>query len=84
MPKSSQKEASLWTPCGLYWACWFCWCWPTFSSLTGCSQLPEGFRGVEDWERLWERLLQRNYSEALLRALFFENLMRVVSEVCTM
>ncbi len=52
--------------------------------LDGCSQLPEGFRGVEDWERLWERLLQRNYSEALLRALFFENLMRVVSEVCTM
>ena len=50
----------------------------------GAIWTAEGFRGVEDWERLWERLLQRNYSEALLRALFFENLMRVVSEVCTM
>lgn len=52
--------------------------------LDGCSRLPEGIRGVQDWDRLWDRLLQRNYSEALLRALFFENLMRVVSEVCTM
>ena len=52
--------------------------------LDGCSLLPEGFRGIQDWDRLWERLLRRNYSEELLRALFFENLMRVVSEVCTM
>ena len=52
--------------------------------LDGCSRLPEGIRGVQDWDRLWDRLLQRNYSEALLRALFFENLMRVVSEVYTM
>ena len=52
--------------------------------LDGCSLLPEGIKGIQDLDRLWERLLQRNYSEALLRALFFENLMRVVSEVCTM
>ncbi len=52
--------------------------------LDGCSVLPAGIRGIQDMDRLWERLLQRNYSEALLRALFFENLMRVVSEVCTM
>ena len=52
--------------------------------LDGCSSLPEGITGIQDLDRLWERLLQRNYSEALVRALFFENLMRVVSEVCTM
>jgi membrane dipeptidase len=51
--------------------------------LDGCSSLPEGITGIQDLDRLWE-LLQRNYSEALVRALFFENLMRVVSEVCTM
>lgn len=50
----------------------------------GCSQLPRGISGIQDLDRLWERLLQRNYSEELLRALFYENLMRVVSEVCTM
>ena len=52
--------------------------------LDGCSQLPRGIAGIQDLDRLWDRLLQRNYREELLRALFFENLMRVVSEVCTM
>ena len=52
--------------------------------LDGCAVLPAGISGIQDLDRLWERLLQRNYSEALVRALFFENLMRVVSEVCTM
>ncbi|WP_186564474.1 membrane dipeptidase [Lawsonibacter celer] len=54
------------------------------TDFDGCSLLPAGISGVQDLERLWERLLQRNYGRELLRALFFENLMRVVSEVCTM
>lgn len=54
------------------------------ADLDGCDLLPEGITGLQDMDRLWERLLQRNYSEGLLRALFFENLMRVVREVCTM
>lgn len=52
--------------------------------LDGCSRLPAGFTGVESWTVLYERLLQRNYSEALIQDLFFNNLMRVVSEVCIM
>ncbi|MEQ2455203.1 dipeptidase [Flavonifractor hominis] len=52
--------------------------------LDGCDILPTGIAGIQDLDRLWERLQQRNYSESLLRALFFENLMRVVSKVCTM
>ena len=52
--------------------------------LDGCDLLPEGIAGIQDLEKLWERLLQRNYSDTLLKDLFFENLMRVVSEVCTM
>ena len=45
---------------------------------------PDGIVGVWDMEKLYERLLQRNYHEALLRDVFYENLMRVVNEVCTM
>lgn len=52
--------------------------------LDGCSRLPDGFTGVESWALLYERLLQRNYSEALIQDVFFNNLMRVVSEVCIM
>lgn len=54
------------------------------ADFDGCGRLPAGIAGVQDMDRLWNRLLQRNYDEALLRALFFENLMRVVNRVCTM
>lgn len=49
----------------------------------GISAMPRGFTGIWDMDRLYERLLQKNYHEALVRGVFFENLMRVVSEVCT-
>ena len=52
--------------------------------LDGCSRLPAGFTGVESWALLYERLLQRNYAETLIQDMFFNNLMRVVSEVCIM
>ena len=52
--------------------------------LDGCSRLPAGFTGVESWTVLHERLLQRNYPDALIHDLFFNNLMRVVSKVCIM
>ena len=53
--------------------------------LDGCGdRLPDGISGVQDLGRLYERLLRRNYPEALVRAVFFDNLMRVVNEVCTM
>lgn len=50
----------------------------------GISATPHGISGIWDLEKLYERLLQRNYHEALVRDVFFENLMRVVSDVCTM
>ena len=52
--------------------------------LDGCNRLPAGFAGVESWPLLYEALLRRNTPEDLVRDLFFNNLMRVVSEVCTM
>lgn len=44
----------------------------------------EGMDGIWDMDRLCERLLQKNYHEALVRDVFYENLMRVVDKVCTM
>lgn len=50
----------------------------------GISRMPRGMSGIQDMAELYERLLRRNYSEALVRDVFFNNLMRVVSKVCTM
>lgn len=50
----------------------------------GIAATPRGLAGIGDMDRLYELLLRRNYHEALVRGVFFENLMRVVNEVCTM
>lgn len=49
----------------------------------GCS-LPRGVDGIQAYEALYEALLRRNYQESLVRGVFHTNLMRVVSEVCSM
>lgn len=54
------------------------------SDFDGCDLLPYGINGLEDVERIYEALLRRNYSEIWVENLFYKNLMRVVSEVCTM
>lgn len=48
----------------------------------GCDLCP-GVGQLADIGLLYERLLQRNYSESLVQAIFYDNLMRVVREVCT-
>lgn len=50
----------------------------------GCSHLPRGVDGIQAYEALYEALLRRNYHETLIRGVFYTNLMRVVSEVCSM
>ena len=52
--------------------------------LDGCSPLAGGMAGLQDYETLYHFLRSRGYSQALVQDLFFNNLMRVVSEVCTM
>ncbi len=53
--------------------------------LDGCGdRLPGGIAGVQDLEIIAEELLRRNYPEELLHAICFDNLMRVVNQVCTM
>ena len=49
----------------------------------GCDLCP-GVERITDIGQLYERLLRRNYSETLVQAIFYDNLMRVVSDVCTM
>ena len=48
----------------------------------GCDLCP-GMKQITDIGLLYERLLQCNYKESLVRAIFYDNLMRVVREVCT-
>jgi membrane dipeptidase len=50
----------------------------------GCSRLPEGYTGIWNWADFYNTLLQHNYSEELVRNLFFNNMMRTVNKVCTM
>lgn len=51
----------------------------------GCDSLPQGFAdGIAGLHRLYDHLLQRNYSTALLEKLYDKNLLRVVNDVCTM
>lgn len=51
-----------------------------FDGCTPCS----GIRDITDLSVIYERLLQMNYSESQVHAIFFDNMMRVVREVCTM
>ena len=50
----------------------------------GCAPLAGGITDVRSLEKLYDRLIQRNYGTSLLDGLFFNNLMRVVNEICTM
>lgn len=53
-----------WTPPSPTWSTG--WSWGAERTvalggdLDGCSSLPEGITGIQDLDRLWERLLQRN------------------------
>ena len=48
----------------------------------GCTP-PDEIRSVTDVEKIYERLLQRNFPESLVQDIFYNNLMRVVKQVCT-
>ena len=41
-----------------------------------------GFKNPADMEKLAEGLLRRNYSETLVHDIFYNNLFRVVEEIC--
>ena len=51
--------------------------------LDGCDKLPDGFAGVQDYQKLAERLLQRGLSENTVRNIFWNNALGVI-EKCSM
>ena len=48
------------------------------ADLDGCDALPEGISGIQDMEKLYEAFLKKNYSESLLRDIFFNNLFNLI------
>ena len=52
--------------------------------LDGCDTLPEGMTGVDGTALVYQALADRGYPKALLDDIFYNNLMRVVREVCDM
>lgn len=51
--------------------------------LDGIGSLPEGFTGVQDYEKLAQRLLERGLSEQQVRDIFWNNAMGVMRRCCT-
>ncbi len=41
--------------------------------LDGIDELPEGMTGVESWQAVYEAMLRRNWSEELVRDIFYNN-----------
>lgn len=50
--------------------------------LDGCASLPVGIAGIENFSKIAEILLKKNYTEQLVCDIFYNNLMRVVRETC--
>ncbi len=44
------------------------------TDLDGVYELPAGLRGIQDFDRLYEAMLRKNWSEAQVRDIFFGNL----------
>lgn len=51
--------------------------------LDGIGSLPDGFTGVQDYEKLAQRLLERGLSEQQVRDIFWNNAMGVMQRCCT-
>ena len=52
--------------------------------LDGCDRLPAGITGVDGWANIYSALADRGYSKTLLDDIFYNNLMRVVRNICDM
>ncbi|MDD6189774.1 MAG: membrane dipeptidase [Clostridiales bacterium] len=52
--------------------------------LDGCYSLPKPFTGIDGWGIIYHALADRGYPENLLEDIFYNNLMRVVRNICDM
>jgi len=51
--------------------------------LDGCSALPDGFSGVQDYPKLAEALIARGLKESTVRDIFWNNALGVMRKCCT-
>lgn len=51
--------------------------------LDGILKMPAGFSGVQDYHKLWKRLLERGLDEATLKQIFWSNALGVIDK-CSM
>ena len=51
------------------------------TDFDGIDEAPLGLGGVQDMPRLYEALLRRNYPEALVRDIFYYNLVRIMERM---
>ena len=49
--------------------------------LDGIDEMPKGFHGVEDLDKIYEVLLRHNYPESLVRDIFMNNIMNIMEKV---
>jgi len=50
--------------------------------LDGCDMLPSGFQGVQDYQKLSEKLMNRGLSEEAVRNIFWDNALGVMEKCC--
>lgn len=50
--------------------------------LDGCSELPDGFCGIQDYPKLAEKLLSRGLSEDMVSDIFWNNALGVIQKCC--
>lgn len=50
--------------------------------LDGIERMPDGMTGIESVQKIYEELRRRGHGVALLEDIFYNNLARVVTEVC--
>ena len=51
--------------------------------LDGCSSLPNGFSGVQDYPKLAQALISRGLQESTVRDIFWNNALGVMKQCCT-
>ncbi len=49
--------------------------------LDGIDSLPKGIRGIESYGEIYEAMLRQNWSEDLIRDIFYNNLMELLEKV---
>lgn len=51
--------------------------------LDGCDTLPAGFMGVDDYPKIANRLLERGLSAEMIRDIYWNNALEVMTKCCT-